>query len=99
MKVSFLIDVIFLLLIFFGFCSLYFNDKIFGDVKSVVYGNNKITIGVDGNDREIILFENVVFDLNVGDKIIAYGSLDLYKGKKQLILDKIVKINFIQNLI
>ncbi len=87
-----LLDIIILFTIFVGILSININDRIEGNIKSVDYGNNKITIYLNNKENPIIVFENSILNLKNGDTIIAYGKNDLYRQKQQLIAEKIVKI-------
>ena len=64
-----------------------------GIIKSVKYSNNKITIYLENESVELILFDIIILNLKKGDIIEFQGKRDIYRGKKQIIVDKI----FMQN--
>ena len=62
-----------------------------GTVSSIQYGNNKITIYLENQDQQIILFTNQLLNLNKGQQITIWGKEEIYKNKTQIIADKIIK--------
>ncbi len=92
MKTLLIIDVIFFLLIILGAISLFYNESASGVVKKIDYGNNKITIEIEGEDRGIVIFDNGNLNVNKGDKIFVSGKGDVYRQMKQIIPDKILKL-------
>lgn len=61
-------------------------------IKSIQYSNNKITIQIENNSAELIIFDNSHLNLEKGNKIKFQGKQDMYKGKEQIIIDKIFLI-------
>ena len=61
-------------------------------IKSIQYSNNKITIQLENNSIELIIFDDISLNLQKGNTIKFQGKQDIYKGKKQIIIDKIFLI-------
>ena len=61
-------------------------------IKSIQSSNNKITIQTQNNETELILFDTTSTNLTKNEKIKFQGRRDLYKNKKQVIIDKLYKI-------
>ena len=64
-----------------------------GKIKSIQHGNNKITIYLENNNQEIIIFTNKILNLQPKQNIKIYGKQEIYKNKTQIIADKIIKTN------
>ncbi len=64
-----------------------------GIIKSVQISNNRITLHLENNSIELILFDTSYLHLKKGDIIEFQGKRDMYKGKEQIIVDKIILIN------
>ena len=62
-------------------------------IKSIQYSNNKITIQLENNSAELIIFDTLSLGLKKGDRIEFQGKQDIYKGKEQIIVDKIFLLN------
>jgi len=62
-----------------------------GIIKSVKYSNNKITIYLENKPTELVLFDTNFLGLKKGDIIEFQGKEDIYRGKTQIIIDKILK--------
>lgn len=92
MKFFLMIDAIFFLLVVLGAISLFYNESASGVVKKIDYGNNKITIEIEGEERIIVIFDNENLNVNKGDKISVLGKGDVYRQTKQIIPDKIFKL-------
>ena len=61
-----------------------------GTIKSIQYSNNKITIQLENNSVELILFDTTNINLSKGDTIKFQGKRETYKNKEQIIADKII---------
>ena len=89
------IEKIFLILSLLGILILIFlaqstKDQI-GTIKSIKYSENKITIHLENQNETLIIFNSQQLNLKTGDEISFQGKLETYKGKKQIIIDKIIK--------
>ena len=62
-------------------------------IKSIQYSNNKITIQLENNPAELIIFDNLNLNLEKSDIIKFQGKQDIYKGKEQIIVDRIFLLN------
>jgi len=60
-----------------------------GAIKSIQNSNNKITIYLENNSIELIIFDESFLNLKKGDTIKFQGRQDSYKGKEQIIVGKI----------
>ena len=60
-----------------------------GTIKSIQSSNNKITIYLKNFESELILFNTPFINLKPGNQIKFQGKQDIYKGKKQIIADKV----------
>ena len=65
-----------------------------GTIKSVQTSNNKITIHLENNPVELIIFNTAFVILKKGDIIEFQGKQDIYKGKEQIIVDKIFLLHY-----
>ena len=65
-----------------------------GTIKSIQNSNNKITIHLENNPIELIIFNTAFVSLKKGDIIEFRGKQDIYKGKKQIIVDKIFLLHY-----
>jgi len=61
-----------------------------GTIESIQFFNNKITINLENFEPELILFDTDFINLKKGDKIEFQGKPDIYKNKKQIIINKIL---------
>jgi len=64
-----------------------------GTIESIQSSNNKIIIEIENSSTELILFDTTYINLSKNDKIEFQGRQDIYKDKKQIIVDKILNIN------
>lgn len=62
-----------------------------GTIKSIQYSNNKITIYLENESIELVLFGMDSIDLKKGNIIEFQGKRDIYRGNEQIIIDKIIK--------
>jgi len=63
-----------------------------GEITSIKYSENKITIELENFEEKLILFDTSSLNLKKGDKISFQGKSDLYQNEKQIIVDEIWKI-------
>ena len=84
---------IFFILTLFGILVLIFLAQIphkqSGTIRSIKYSENKITIELE--NKTLILFYSQPLDLEVGGEITFQGKQEIYRTKKQIIVDKIWK--------
>ena len=64
-----------------------------GVIKSIHTYNNRIVIQLKNSPEELIVFTNNPINLKNGDTIKFQGRQELYKNKKQIIINKIFLIN------
>ena len=62
-----------------------------GKLKSIKYGNNKISLKIENIPEEIILFENKIIPIRPNDYLTIHGRKDTFMNKTQIIADKIIK--------
>lgn len=70
-----------------------------GAIKSIQYSNNKITIYLENESTKLVIFisqnhllgSTDFINLKKGDTIEFQGKDDIYRGKTQIIIDKILK--------
>ena len=60
-----------------------------GTIESIQFSKNKITIQLENNPTELILFDTSFTTLKKGDTIYFQGRRDTYKNKEQIIVDKL----------
>lgn len=84
---------IFFILTLFGILGLIFlaqiPNKQTGTIRSIKYSENRITIELE--NKTLILFYSQPLNLEVGDEITFQGKQEIYRAKKQIIVDKIWK--------
>jgi len=61
-----------------------------GTIESIQSSNNKITIQLENETTELILFDAQYINLSKGDTIKFQGKQDTYKNKEQIIIDKLI---------
>lgn len=59
-----------------------------GTIKSIQTSNNKITINLENNSTELIIFNTPFINLKKGNAIEFQGKRNIYKNKEQIIIDK-----------
>ena len=64
-----------------------------GEISSITYSSSKTTISLKDRPEKLIIFENKILNLKEGDKIYFIGKEETYRNEKQIIVDKIEKIN------
>lgn len=64
-----------------------------GIIKSIHPSNNKITIQLKNYSTELVIFDTAPLKLKSGDIIDFQGKSEIYKNKKQIIVDKIFLTN------
>lgn len=69
------------------------NYKIRGEVKELHYTKNKITLKIEEDKNEYIIFTKEMLNLKKGDRIEIEGKKEFYKNKEQIIVNKIKKQN------
>lgn len=62
-----------------------------GQIKQIQYSQNKITIQLKNQETPIILFTSKPLELIQNQEITIYGKQEQYKGKSQIIANKITK--------
>lgn len=90
-KIIFFVSLISILLIIF--LSQYTKQTRTGTITSIEYSNNKIILEIENSTEQLILFDTTPLNLKKGDIIKFQGRQDIYKNKKQFIIDKIQKIS------
>ncbi|MFH1522109.1 MAG: hypothetical protein ABIF18_04085 [archaeon] len=60
-----------------------------GTIKSIQTSDSKITIQLENNPIELIIFDISFTSLKKGDTIEFQGQQETYMGKEQIIVDKI----------
>ena len=64
-----------------------------GKIKQIYYSENKITIQLENQETPIILFTDQPLQLKQNQEVLIYGKQETYKGKQQIIADKIKCLN------
>lgn len=64
-----------------------------GKINSINFKTNSVSIYLDNNSTEIVLFTNKVLNLKKEDEVQIYGKQEVYRNKTQIIAEKIVKLN------
>jgi len=62
-------------------------------IESISKSNFKTTIKLQNKATELIIFDTPILNLNPGDQIKFQGKPDTYKNQKQIIIEKISKLN------
>ena len=60
-------------------------------IKDVKISNSKVIITLIENNVELIIFKVIELNLTKGDKISYKGKPGTYKGKKQILIEKLYK--------
>ena len=58
-------------------------------IKSIQTSQSKTTIQLENHTTELIIFDTLDLNLKPGDIIQFQGKPDIYKNKKQIIIEKI----------
>ena len=66
-----------------------------GSISNIKTSNSKITITLYENQTQLIIFDSNI-NLQKGDTISFQGKSNIYKGKPQIIVDKIKYLNLIK---
>lgn len=72
---------------------IFFIEEFSGRIKEIQYYKNKITFFLDKNEKPFIIFDNFVLNFSVGDSVLIEGEKNLYLGKEQIIVNKILVLN------
>jgi DNA/RNA endonuclease YhcR with UshA esterase domain len=64
-----------------------------GTILSIQTSQYKTTIKLQNHEAELIIFDKVPLILKQGDQIKFQGKPDIYKNKKQIIIEKMSLIN------
>ena len=64
-----------------------------GVLKEIRYSTNRISITLENNPIELIIFPNEILNIKKGDKIKFSGRKEIYQNKTQIIAYKIIKSN------
>jgi len=59
-------------------------------IQSIQFSDDKITIKLENNSAELILFDISYINLSKGDIIKFQGRKDVYKNKEQITVDKLL---------
>ena len=87
-KIFFILSLLSILLLLF-LTQLNQEPIIQGKIKSIQYGNNKISVYLENSTTEIIIFTNKILDLKQQQEIKVWGKQETYKNKEQVVADKI----------
>ena len=87
-KIFFIISLIGILLLIFLTQTI--KDQT-GTIQSIKYSEDKITIQLENQNKTLIIFNPKSFNLKVGDEISFQGKDEIYRGEKQIIINKIIK--------
>ena len=60
-----------------------------GNIESIKYGNNIITIKLENVEQNILIFENEILKLRPQDEVAIKGK----KKNKEILADKILRLN------
>ncbi len=63
-----------------------------GTIEKIDNSNGRITIKLENETTKLILFEKTPPKIRAGDHIQVFGKEETYRGKKQIIVDKIKTI-------
>ena len=61
-------------------------------IESISSSNNKITIQIENNSAELIIFDAPFTNLKKGDTIEFQGRQGIYRNKTQIIIDRLRQI-------
>tara|TARA_Y100000310_G_scaffold345856_1_gene471521 strand:+ start:1937 stop:2224 length:288 start_codon:yes stop_codon:yes gene_type:complete len=87
-KILFILSIMGILLLLFF--SQLIKESYTGKIESIRYSPNKIIISLENQEENLVIFENKIFNLKKGNKILYQGKKDIYKEKEQIIIDKII---------
>jgi hypothetical protein len=90
-KVIFILSLISILIL--TLLSWHINTPLRGKVERLEFSVNKITIKLFEFEEELIIFQNNLLDIKEGDEILFWGRKETYKGKEQVIVERIEKIS------
>jgi len=69
-------------------------EPILGTIESIRYSNKKITLTLQENNDTFIIFSEDFLNLNKNDKVKIYGTKNIYKKQEQIIISKLIKIDY-----
>jgi len=72
-------------------------EPILGTVQSIRYSNNKITLTLQENEDVFIIFTEDFLDINKDDKVKIYGTKNIYRKQEQIIVSKLIKMDYSNN--
>ena len=62
-----------------------------GILKDIRYTESTIRLTLEDESTEYVLFTKEILNLKKQDEITIYGKHDIYKGKEQIVVHKIIK--------
>ena len=68
-------------------------EFILGTVEEIEYSRSKITLSLKENEFTFVIFTKKILEIKKGDKIKIQGVENIYKGKEQIIVSKIIRQN------
>lgn len=63
-----------------------------GEVESVEFFENSIVINLLGQEDKLVIFGGGILDIKRGEKVLFWGKEEIYKGEKQIIVERLEKI-------
>ncbi len=64
-----------------------------GTISKISYNKNVIYLNLEGIEEPIVVFTNTRLNIKEKDEIIIEGREEEYQMQKQILADKIIKIN------
>jgi len=78
-------------LLFISLSSINSNSSYQGNIKEISYKKNIIYISLYNQDTDFVLFTNNLLNISKDQPITIFGTKEVYKGEKQIIVNKITK--------
>jgi len=73
-------------------------EPILGTIESIRYSDKKITLTLQENNDTFIIFTENFLDINKKDKVKVYGIKNIYRKQEQIIVSKLIKMDYNSNL-
>jgi DNA/RNA endonuclease YhcR with UshA esterase domain len=88
-KLLFIFSIIGILVVIF--LSQILTSVYIGKIESIKSSNGNVIIEIENSSVELILFNVDFIEFEEGDVVEFSGRRDIYMGKEQIIVDKIIK--------
>ncbi len=91
LKTIFIITLFLLLTV--GIFSIHSDQTFTGKLTNIQYKNKLIIVNIENQKTDFIIFTDKLLGIKTNDNLEISGKEDTYKNNKQIIINKITKIN------